>query len=504
MTAFVLVPGHFTGGWIWQEVAERLRATGAEVHTPTLTGLGERAAPDAGLRTHIADVLRLIDLVADPELVLVGHEYGIHPVLGAADQRAGRIARIVHLDAGLPQDGDRAVQLVPDQTVRELLLDPARTPADGLLPTPGRGEWHRWGSVAGLTEEDVDRLTAAAAGQPVATLTEPLRLTGALATVPTSGIFGTAGGVSTATVEAMVASGLPQFRPLADPRITFFDLDTGHWPMLSRPGELADALLRAAAGEGHSITPPAADETPSFLRPSVLDTPERPLPDCPRERIGTLDLYLPPAEGPQPAVLFVHGGPVPADLRPTPRDWPTFTGYGRYAASLGVVGAVVDHPLHDLDRYPRAADALAAAVETLRADPRVDGDRIALWFFSGAGLLTTDYLAAPPSWLRCLAASYPILAPLPGWDGVDRRFRPVEALAGAGRLPIVLTRAGLETAAIAETVERFVAAAEERKAELELVEVPNGRHGFEATDHTDEVREAVARAAASVLGHLRG
>ncbi|MQS13346.1 alpha/beta hydrolase [Streptomyces kaniharaensis] len=498
MTAFVLVPGHFTGGWIWREVGDRLREAGAEVYEATLTGSG-----DAGLETHIADVLRLVDAAADPELVLVGHEYGIHPVLGAADRRAGRTTRIVYLDAGLPKDGDRAVQLVPDQAARELLLDPARTPADGLLPAPGRGEWHRWGSVAGLSGEALDRLTALAAAQPVATLTEPLRLSGALAAVPTSGIFCTAGGTSIATVEAVVASGMPQFRFLADPRVGFFDLDTGHWPMLSCPDDLAGVLLRAAAGEGHRIAPPPATEVPTFSRPHVLDTPEHPLPDCPRERIGNLDLYFPESESPLPAILFVHGGPVPADLEPTPRDWPMYVGNGRYAASLGVVGATAEHRLHHLHDYPQAAEDLAAAVDALRAHPRVDGERIALWFFSGGGLLTTDWLAAPPSWLRCLAANYPILAPLPGWDAVDPHFRPVEAVAGAGRLPIVLTRAGLESEAIATTVAQFVTAAVEHKADLELIDVPNGHHGFEVVDHIDEVRDALAQASASVLRHLR-
>ncbi|MFE2409799.1 alpha/beta hydrolase [Kitasatospora sp. NPDC059408] len=498
MTAFVLVPGHFTGGWIWREVSARLRAAGAEVHEATLAGGG-----GAGLEAHVEDVLRLIDAAADPEVVLVGHEYGIHPVLGAADRRADRLTRIVYLDAGLPVDGDRAVQLVPDQLAREVLTDPARRPADGLLPAPGRGEWHRWGSTDGLTAEALDRLTALATAQPVASLTEPLRLSGAVASVPTTGILCTSGGVTIASVEAMVRTGMPQFRFLADPRVGFFDLDTGHWPMLSRPEELADLLLRAAAGEGHRIAPPPAAEAPVFSRPHVLDTPEHPLPDCAHERAGNLDVYLPEAEGPLPAVLFVHGGPVPAGTRPTPRDWPVYVGYGRYAASLGVVGATVEHGLDELYGYPRAADEIAAAVEALRAHPRVDGDRIALWFFSGGGLLTTDWLAEPPSWLRCLAANYPVLAPLPGWEAVDRRFRPAEAVAGAGRLPIVLTRAGLEADAIAATVAGFVAAAGEHEAALEVIDVPNGHHGFELADHTDEVRDAVARAAASVLRHLR-
>jgi hypothetical protein len=43
MTVFVLVHGGWHGGWCWQEVAQRLRRTGHDVYTPTLTGLADRS-----------------------------------------------------------------------------------------------------------------------------------------------------------------------------------------------------------------------------------------------------------------------------------------------------------------------------------------------------------------------------------------------------------------------------------------------------------------------------
>ncbi len=244
---------------------------------------------------------------------------------------------------------------------------------------------------------------------------------------------------------------------------------------------------------------PTPRSRPAHLRPFLLDVPE-----LPRERIGTVDLYLPAhAEAPRPAVVFVHGGPVPAGARPTPRDWPTLTGYARYAAGEGVVGVTLDHRLHDVADYERAAGDVAAAVERVRADPRVDADRIALWFFSGGGLLAADWLAAPPAWLRCLAATYPVLAPLPNWGLPGGRFRPAEAVAQAGALPVVLTRVGLESPEIAATVEEFLATATGCGAHVEVVDVPNGHHGFETRDPTDESREAVHHAMRTVLGRLR-
>jgi acetyl esterase/lipase len=222
-----------------------------------------------------------------------------------------------------------------------------------------------------------------------------------------------------------------------------------------------------------------------YLAPFVL-----PIATRPAERQGAVDLYLPDAEKRRPAVVFVHGGPIPAELRPTPRDWPVYRGYGSAAAARGLVGVTVDHRLYDLADYPRAASEVAAAVELVRADERVDGDRVGLWFFSGGGLLLADWLRDPPSWLRCAAASYPLLAPLS--DGaVDPRFHPTEAVASAGALPIVLTRVGREAPPIAETVEAFIAAARDCGARLEVIDVPHGQHGFDLSDHNEESRNAV-------------
>ncbi|QLE75092.1 alpha/beta fold hydrolase [Streptomyces rectiverticillatus] len=508
MTAFVLVSGPFTGGWLWQEVAARLGESGAEVYPATLTGMGDPrrpAGPGTDLETHIEDLVRLIDEIDAPEVVIVGHDYGIHPVLGAADRRPERIARIVYLDAGMPQDGDAAVALVPDQTIREgLSHQGGQSESDWRIPAPQHDEWQRWGSTDGIPAEALARMDRLAVPQPAGTFTQPLRLSGAGSGLPTTGVLCTANGSSIEMVEFLVTSGPPQFRWLADPRVTFFELATGHWPMLSSPDELAGVLLRAAAGEGHRVTT-APGEQPAHLRTFLLDVEERP-----RERVGEVDLYLPDppgapdAERPRPAVVFVHGGPVAPDERPTPRDWPGYVGYCRYVASLGAIGVMLDHRLHGLADYARAAEDVAAAVERVRADPRVDGDRVALWYFSGGGLLSADPLAEPPPWLRCVAMTYPVLAPLPGWGMVDARFRPVQAVSRAGRLPVVLTRVGLENAAIAATVGEFLSTAEDCKADVEVVDVPLGHHGFETIDHTEEARGAVERAVRAVLGHLMG
>jgi dienelactone hydrolase len=249
---------------------------------------------------------------------------------------------------------------------------------------------------------------------------------------------------------------------------------------------------------------------PPYLEPFVVAVdPVEP------ERRGTVDLYLPDAGAgrSRPAVVLVHGGPVPADRTPTPRDWPAYRGYGSLLAGRGVVAATLDHPLHDLRAYPRSAAQVRAAVDQVRAHPRVDGDRIALWFFSGGGPLCAGWLRDPPSWLRCVALTYPLL----GGAHLAPPFRPVEAVeavgaaaaagvAGAMRanaVPIVLIRVGLERPEVAATVAEFVAAARIADAHLTVVDVPSGRHSFDTLDHTDASRRAVAEAVDQVLAALR-
>ncbi|MCW2870173.1 MAG: hypothetical protein JWL99_1493 [Streptomyces oryziradicis] len=58
-------------------------------------------------------------------------------------------------------------------------------------------------------------------------------------------------------------------------------------------------------------------------------------------------------------------------------------------------------------------------------------------------------------------------------------------------------------AAIAATVEEFLTAAKDCEADIEVIDIPLGHHGFETVDHTDQASRAVDRAVRSVLGHLR-
>ena len=105
---YVLVHGTWHGGWVWQDVADRLRARGHRVYTPTCTGCGERlhlTNPDVGLETHIIDITQVIEFEDLDEVILVGHSFSGITITGVADRMRERIKRIVFFDALVPREG---------------------------------------------------------------------------------------------------------------------------------------------------------------------------------------------------------------------------------------------------------------------------------------------------------------------------------------------------------------------------------------------------------------
>jgi acetyl esterase/lipase len=236
-------------------------------------------------------------------------------------------------------------------------------------------------------------------------------------------------------------------------------------------------------------------DLPPYLQPFVLNVEG--VADRRVDRVGELDFYRPVSTARTGAILFVHGGPGPAHLEVRPRDWPVYQGYATAAAQRGLVGALVDHSLiHGLDRLSAAADDVEAAIGVLRADPQVDPNRIALWFFSGSGLLAGEWLDSRPDWLRCLALTYPLLATPPG---VDELVSAAEVIGKHKDLPVLLTRVGREREELAGPVAEFVSAG---GTALDIIDVPKGQHGFDMLDHTDESRAAVTKALDWAIAHL--
>ena len=100
--------GTWHGGWVWQDVADRLRTMGYRVYTPTCTGCGERlhlTGPEVGLYTHITDIVQVLEFEDLNHVILVGHSFSGITITGVADRCRERIDRIVFFDALVPRKG---------------------------------------------------------------------------------------------------------------------------------------------------------------------------------------------------------------------------------------------------------------------------------------------------------------------------------------------------------------------------------------------------------------
>jgi pimeloyl-ACP methyl ester carboxylesterase len=229
-TTFVLVHGAWHGAWCYSRVAERLSLRGHRVFTPTLTGVGDRShlySPAINLTTHVLDVINLIRWHELRDIVLVGHSYGGMVVTAVADQLPEQIAALVYLDAFLPQNGQCLHDLAPPDMVRAQVESATAANHYAVPPIPAAVF-----NVNPADREWVDRLCTP---QPLATFTEPVKLTGRAHTVPR---------------KAYVLAGdfpLSVFGQFRDPLAKRADWQThelhcGHDVMIDMPEETAEII----------------------------------------------------------------------------------------------------------------------------------------------------------------------------------------------------------------------------------------------------------------------
>jgi pimeloyl-ACP methyl ester carboxylesterase len=249
MATYVLVGGAWLGGWCWRRVARRLREEGHEVYPVTLTGLGERvhlASPQVDLETHITDVVNLIEFEDLHDVVLLGHSYANLVVTGVADRVPERISQLVYLDTGQLPSGTALIEAFPAEA-RSHIERQVEEFGDGWrFPVPPREELASFGSLEGLDDAKLELLRSRAVDQPFGTFTQPLRLENpAREALPKLGIVCS---FSLEEVRAIIDSGNPLFREMASPTWRFVELPTGHYPMFSRPDDLAEVLLDLPSG----------------------------------------------------------------------------------------------------------------------------------------------------------------------------------------------------------------------------------------------------------------
>ncbi|MEU1546457.1 alpha/beta fold hydrolase [Nocardia sp. NPDC005745] len=232
-TRILLAPGFWLGAWAWDEVAPDLRQRGNEVTALTLPGL-DAADPDRLSATLESQAQAIIDAVpADETVVLVAHSGGAAPAYLAIDRAPTLFRRAIYVDSA-PLPNGFVINSALDIAAREWAL-----PEWSELEAGGS-------SLAGLDEAALARFRERAVPEPTSVAAAPLRLSDSAArlAVATTVICSS---MTADLVEKLRDNGeAPLFTELARIDAEYVDLPTGHWPMWSKPKELA-ALIHTIA-----------------------------------------------------------------------------------------------------------------------------------------------------------------------------------------------------------------------------------------------------------------
>ncbi|QKW22662.1 alpha/beta hydrolase [Kitasatospora sp. NA04385] len=214
------------GTTAWDAVVPALVARGHRPVPLTLPGQGDGRA-DATLAEQLATVLAAVDAAAGKPLV-VAHSAACSLGWMAVDARPGEVAGLVLVDGFPHGDGHPYADLFPAR--------------DGVVPFPG------WEPFAGSTSSDLDaglraRFEAEAVPVPAGVAQAPVRLSDERRYgVPVTMLCAEA---APEQVREWIAQGAaPEVSRME--RVEYVDLDSGHWPMFTRPAELA-ALVDAVA-----------------------------------------------------------------------------------------------------------------------------------------------------------------------------------------------------------------------------------------------------------------
>lgn len=229
----ILVPGFWLGAWAWDEVAATLRADGHDVTALTLPGLDEAATDRSTIR-------------------LADHVDAIRRAVTAVGASAGRpVVLAVHSGAGL--SGYAASDRIPEQIATMVYVDsgPATAPLDpeltgDELPMPSLAQLADDENLDGLSDEQLSEFARRAVPEPAGAVRDaPELIHDERLDVPTTVICT---GFPSEQVQEAALKGYAWVGGLAELRdVSYIDLPTSHWPMWSRPTDLARILGEIAS-----------------------------------------------------------------------------------------------------------------------------------------------------------------------------------------------------------------------------------------------------------------
>jgi pimeloyl-ACP methyl ester carboxylesterase len=222
----LLIAGLWLDGSAWDDVVPELEALGHRAVPLTLPGQGD-GSTSATLDDQVAAVLRAVDLAPRPPMV-VGHSAACSLAWLAADARPDKVAKVALIGGFPSSDGEAYADFFEAR--------------DGVMAFPG------WGPFEGPDSADLDeeaRRSFEAAAIPV-----PEGVTKGVVHLKDERRFDVpvvlvCPEFVPAQAQAWIDAGdLPE---LAGARhLDLVDIDSGHWPMLTKPKVLAQLLAEAA------------------------------------------------------------------------------------------------------------------------------------------------------------------------------------------------------------------------------------------------------------------
>ncbi|ARU61632.1 hypothetical protein CBW65_11865 [Tumebacillus avium] len=219
------------------------------------------------------------------------------------------------------------------------------------------------------------------------------------------------------------------------------------------------------------------------------------------------DVYTPAKkpDGKLPVVIFVHGDAPPAELKGA-KDWGQYSSWARAVAATGMAAVTFNHRSTDNFTELTAAgadvDDLISYVRERASEYGLDPERIVIWSCSaGAPLGLRMALQERPSYIKGLIAYYPLLdlrdrrseLPETVTDEALRTYSPITHLARSPEQlpPLLLVKAGQDSAAINTPLDSFYQEAVSRRVQLDYLEHPTAPHGFDVTLPDDTTRSII-------------